>query len=51
MFVMGADRVVAIKSNLQQTGLARQAGATDILDEENEDVLAWIKEISRNAGA
>jgi threonine dehydrogenase-like Zn-dependent dehydrogenase len=49
--LMGAERIIAIETVPERIALARQAGATDVIDYENEDVLERIKEISKGAGA
>nr|WP_321985111.1 zinc-dependent alcohol dehydrogenase [uncultured Lichenicoccus sp.] len=49
--VMGAERIIAIETVPERIALARKAGATDIIDYANEDVMARIKEISHGEGA
>ena len=48
--IKGAGRVVAIDSVPERIALARQAGATDIIDFEKEDVMERLKEISGGQG-
>ncbi|WP_428375321.1 zinc-dependent alcohol dehydrogenase [Lichenicoccus sp.] len=49
--VMGAARIIAIETVPERVALARKAGATDIIDYAQDDVMARIKEISRGEGA
>ncbi len=49
--IMGAERVVAIEAVPERIALARKAGATDVIDFTQEDVLERIKEISKGQGA
>ena len=49
--VMGAARVIAIESVPERIALAKAAGATDVIDFTNEDVLERIKEITKGEGA
>ena len=49
--VMGAERIIAIETVPERIALARQAGATDIVDFASEDVYERIKEISKGEGA
>lgn len=49
--IMGAERIIAIETVPERIALARQAGATDIIDLKNEDVLARIRDITNNQGA
>ncbi len=49
--VMGAARVIAIESVAERITMARQAGATDIIDFTKEDVLERINEITKGEGA
>ena len=49
--VMGAARIIAIETVPERIALARKAGATDIIDYANDDVMARIKEISNGEGA
>lgn len=49
--IMGAERIIAIETVPERIALARQAGATDIIDLNNEDVLARIRDITNNQGA
>ncbi len=48
--VMGAERIIVIETVPERIALARKAGATDIIDLKTEDVLARIKEITRDEG-
>ena len=48
--VMGAERIIVIETVPERIALARQAGATDIIDLKQEDVLARIKEITNGEG-
>ncbi len=48
--VMGAERIIAIEGVPERQALARQAGATDVLDPEDDDVQARIKEITNGEG-
>jgi threonine dehydrogenase-like Zn-dependent dehydrogenase len=48
--VMGAARIIVIETVPERIALARQAGATDIIDLKNEDVLARIKDITNGEG-
>ncbi len=49
--VMGAGRIVAIETVPERIALARTAGATDVIDPDDEDVMARIKEITNGEGA
>ena len=49
--VMGAGRVIAIETAPERIALARQAGATDVIDFASEDVMERIREISGGQGA
>ncbi len=49
--IMGAGRIIAIETVPERVALARKAGATDIIDFENEDVYERILEISAGKGA
>ena len=49
--VMGAARVIAIESVPERIALAKAAGATDVIDFTNEDVLERIREITKGEGA
>ena len=49
--IMGAARVIAIESVPERIALAKIAGATDIIDFTNEDVLERITEITKGQGA
>jgi threonine dehydrogenase-like Zn-dependent dehydrogenase len=49
--VLGAERIVAIETVPERVALAKNAGATDIIDFEKEDVFERIKEISKGEGA
>ena len=49
--IMGAERVIAIESVPERINLARAAGATEIIDFTQEDVLEQIKEITKGEGA
>ena len=48
--VMGAGKIIVIETVPERMALARQAGATDVIDLEEEDVLERIKEITGGAG-
>ncbi len=48
---MGAGRVVVIETVPERIALSRKAGATDIIDFKQEDVLERINEISAGQGA
>ena len=49
--VMGAERIIAIETVPERIAMAKQAGATDIIDFAKEDVYERIKEISKGEGA
>ena len=49
--VLGAERIIAIETVPERIELARIAGATDIIDFENEDVFERIKEVTKGEGA
>ncbi len=49
--VMGAERIIVIETVPERIALARKAGATDIIDLKQEDVLERIKEITQGQGA
>ena len=49
--VQNAATIIAIESVSERQALARQAGATHVIDPENEDVLARIKDITDGQGA
>ncbi len=49
--VMGAERIIAIETVPERIAMAKQAGATDIIDFVKEDVYERIKEISKGEGA
>ena len=49
--VLGAKSIIAIETVPERIALAKKAGATDIIDFENEDVFARIKDISKGEGA
>ena len=49
--IMGAARIIVIETVPERIALARKAGATDIIDFEQEDVFERIKEITRGQGA
>ncbi|MCQ8239783.1 zinc-dependent alcohol dehydrogenase [Rhizosaccharibacter radicis] len=49
--VMKAGRIIAIETVPERIALARRAGATDVIDPSNEDVLERIKEITGGEGA
>jgi threonine dehydrogenase-like Zn-dependent dehydrogenase len=49
--VMGAARVIAIETVPERIALAKQAGATDVIDFAEEDVLERIREITKGQGA
>jgi threonine dehydrogenase-like Zn-dependent dehydrogenase len=48
--IMGAERIIAIEHVPERMALARQAGATDVIDLKNEDVMECIKEITKGDG-
>ncbi len=48
--IKGAGRVIAIESAPERIALARQAGATDVINFEDEDVMERLKEISGGQG-
>ena len=48
--VMGAERIICIETVPERIALARQAGATDVIDLKQEDVLERIKEITKGEG-
>ncbi len=48
--LMGAERVVVIESLPERIALARQAGATDVIDFTKEDVLERLNEITKGEG-
>ena len=48
--VKGAGRIIAIESAPERIALARQAGATDVIDFEKEDVMERLKEITGGQG-
>ena len=48
--VMGAERIIVIETVPERIALARTAGATDIIDLKQEDVLGRIKEITNGEG-
>ena len=49
--VLGAERIIAIETVPERIAMAKQAGATDIIDFKKEDVFERIKEISKGEGA
>ena len=49
--MLGAKSIIAIETVPERIALAKKAGATDIIDFENEDVFARIKDISKGEGA
>ncbi|GJD33585.1 zinc-dependent alcohol dehydrogenase [Methylobacterium aerolatum] len=49
--LMGAERIIVIETVPERIALARKAGATDVIDFEQEDVFARIKEITKGEGA
>lgn len=49
--VLGAERIIAIETVPERVAMAKQAGATDIIDFKSEDVFERIKEISKGEGA
>ena len=49
--IMGAERIIVIETVPERIDLARRAGATDIIDLKQEDVLARIKDITNGQGA
>jgi len=48
--IMGAERIIVIETVPERIALARQAGATDIINLKEEDVLERIKELTNNEG-
>ena len=48
--IKGAGRIVAIDTVPERIALARQAGATDVIDYASEDVMERLKEISDGQG-
>src|ERR1700712_108738 len=48
--VQGAERIIVIETVPERIALARQAGATDIIDLKHEDVLERIKELTNGEG-
>jgi threonine dehydrogenase-like Zn-dependent dehydrogenase len=48
--IMGAARIIVIESVPERIALARQAGATDIIDLEDGDVVAHIQEMTNGEG-
>ena len=48
--IMGAARIIVIETVPERIALARQAGATDIIDLADTDVLARIKDITDGQG-
>ena len=49
--IMGAERIIAIEKVPERIAMATKAGATDIINFDNEDVYERILEISRGKGA
>ena len=49
--VMGAGRIIAIETVPERVALARQYGATDVIDYQEESVYERILEITKGAGA
>ncbi len=49
--IMGAERIIVIETVPERIALARLAGATDIIDLKEEDVLGRIKDITNGQGA
>jgi threonine dehydrogenase-like Zn-dependent dehydrogenase len=47
---MGADRIISIEQEPERIALARQAGATDIIDFREENVLERLKELTGGKG-
>jgi threonine dehydrogenase-like Zn-dependent dehydrogenase len=48
--IMGAERIIVIETVPERIALARQAGATDVIDLKQEDVMERIKEITHGEG-
>jgi threonine dehydrogenase-like Zn-dependent dehydrogenase len=48
---LGADRIIAMSRHEPRQKLAREYGATDIVEERGEEGVAKIKEISNGLGA
>jgi threonine dehydrogenase-like Zn-dependent dehydrogenase len=48
---LGAERIIAISRHESRQRLAREYGATDIVDERGEDGVARIKELTNGLGA
>ncbi len=48
--IKGAGRIIAIDTVPERIAMARQAGATDVIDYANEDVMERLKEISNGQG-
>ena len=49
--IKGAARIIVIETVPERVALAREAGATDIIDLKTEDVLGRIKDITNGEGA
>src|SRR5699024_3117612 len=48
---MGAERIIAMSRHTDRQALAKQFGATDIVEERGEDGIARIKELTNGYGA
>src|SRR6478752_1675095 len=48
---LGADRIIAMSRHADRQALAREFGATDIVEERGDDGVARIKELTRGLGA
>src|SRR5699024_12279059 len=48
---MGAERIIAMSRHADRQALAKQFGATDIVEERGEEGIACIKELTNGYGA
>src|SRR5947207_2426964 len=48
---MGAERIIAVSRHASRQKLAREFGATDIVNERGDEGVARIKELTKNIGA
>ncbi|WGF90838.1 zinc-dependent alcohol dehydrogenase [Marinivivus vitaminiproducens] len=48
--IKNAERIIVIEANGERIELARRAGATDVINHTEEDVLARIKDITKGEG-
>jgi threonine dehydrogenase-like Zn-dependent dehydrogenase len=48
---LGAERIIAISSHADRQALAREFGATDIVEERGADGVARVKDLTRGLGA